>query len=276
MVHPIIVRVSGWAAYFQPTMWEPRGLLFGEIDTCGPACPHLFKVFILKGGSSVGEGWLSNSCDARSGITYRLRPAQKWSNTMIHTCGNIYSSLLDGNEQLQIVLSMNFTCQEIDAVEQCLEVENCLLVVCVYRRQHLLSSLWQTKATWKGGHLDVWRWWCGTSTWKHREGVRILLAGLSQHLCKLIFLYVRTPNFWKQINMAYYITWNVETSPFKRTSLGWNSSKGSTHPARNICKWTRQEVSKLKLSLWPSTQTHMTLQETTTRTYEVWKGWLTP
>lgn len=37
------------------------------------------------------------------------------------------SSLLDGNEQLQIVLSMNFTCQEqIDVVDQCLEVENCV------------------------------------------------------------------------------------------------------------------------------------------------------
>ena len=31
IIHPIIVGVFGCTGYFQPTMWEPRGLPFGEI-----------------------------------------------------------------------------------------------------------------------------------------------------------------------------------------------------------------------------------------------------
>ena len=42
MVHPNIVGESGWTGYFQPTVWEPRGLPFGR----QAACPHPFKVFV--------------------------------------------------------------------------------------------------------------------------------------------------------------------------------------------------------------------------------------
>ena len=79
MVHPSIVRVFGCTGYFQPTMWEPRGLLLGEIHTCGLACLHPFKVFIFKRRQVLLFSWCS----------FQDYTSSKWSNTMIHTCGSI-------------------------------------------------------------------------------------------------------------------------------------------------------------------------------------------
>ena len=84
MIHPIIVGVHDELDIFQPTMREPRGLPLREIginqfvhapSRCSP----------FKGGNSHHGN--SNSCNARFGITYR--PTQNWSNTIIHSSGNI-------------------------------------------------------------------------------------------------------------------------------------------------------------------------------------------
>ena len=61
MVHPIIVGVFRGTIFFQPFMWEPRGLPLGErgvgwLVRVGSRCSP------LKGGSRLRGP--SNSCDA--------------------------------------------------------------------------------------------------------------------------------------------------------------------------------------------------------------------
>ena len=85
-VYPFIVELYGWIGYIQPTIWEPRGLFFGEI------CVVWLVRACSRCSSSKGGGSLqgpSYSCSARFGMTHRLRPARKWSNTIIHAGGYI-------------------------------------------------------------------------------------------------------------------------------------------------------------------------------------------
>ena len=94
LVHPTTYgppnhsRVSRWTRYFQPTMWEPRGLPLGKIDAIRLFHSHS-RCLPLKGGNSLR--WPSNSRNAHFGVTYRFRPTWKWSKTINHasvTCGS--------------------------------------------------------------------------------------------------------------------------------------------------------------------------------------------
>ena len=69
----------GWTRYFQPTVWEPRGVLWLVF----PCSRYLF----LKGGSNLQRP--SNSRDAHTGIICRFRPTRRWRNNVIHAGGNI-------------------------------------------------------------------------------------------------------------------------------------------------------------------------------------------
>ena len=77
-VHPIIMGVTRWSVYLQPTMWE----VLLACSRCSP----------LKGGNCL---WIhSNFCSPRFVITYRLEPTWKWSTANIHTGGNIRVTFL--------------------------------------------------------------------------------------------------------------------------------------------------------------------------------------
>ena len=52
MVHPIIVGVSGWTGYFQPTMWEFGGLPLGKIGASRLVLAHS-RCSPSKGGSNL-------------------------------------------------------------------------------------------------------------------------------------------------------------------------------------------------------------------------------
>ena len=89
LVHPItlhstqsiIVGVSGWTWYFQPTIWEPKGCPW----EC--SCPWRWRFSPLKGGSSF-QGPLILVMPIPV-LYIRLRRTQRWSNTLYHAIGNI-------------------------------------------------------------------------------------------------------------------------------------------------------------------------------------------
>ena len=86
MVHPIVVGLSRWTGYFHPTTWEPKHLPLGKIATDSLVCVHS-RCSPSKGDNSLSKP--SSSWNALFGITHTLRSTQKWSNTIIHICGNI-------------------------------------------------------------------------------------------------------------------------------------------------------------------------------------------
>ena len=80
MIHPIIVRVSRRIGYFQPTMWESRGLPLGEVDAGWLVRTHS-RCSPSKGGSNHWRP--SNSYNVHFVITCKFRPIWKWSNTIM-------------------------------------------------------------------------------------------------------------------------------------------------------------------------------------------------
>ena len=68
--HSMGIQVTG---YFKPTMWEIGA--------------SLLKVFTFEKRQCLQGP--SNSCDTHFAITYRVRPTQRWSNTIIHAGGII-------------------------------------------------------------------------------------------------------------------------------------------------------------------------------------------
>jgi hypothetical protein len=67
MGHPIIIGVAGWTRYFQPTMWESRGLPL-EVTDAGRLVHAGSRCSPLTGGSLLRGSLKSH--DARFGITY--------------------------------------------------------------------------------------------------------------------------------------------------------------------------------------------------------------
>lgn len=75
-----------WTGYFSTNLWEPKGLPLREIGECKIVQAHS-RCPPLEGGNNLQS--LSNPHDAYFGITYNCRPTQRWTNTLIHACGNI-------------------------------------------------------------------------------------------------------------------------------------------------------------------------------------------
>ena len=84
IVHPIIVRCLGELDSFNQPCGNQWACLWGGYVQSG-----LSVVFTVETRAVVFGSWPSYSCVACFGITYRLGPTQRLSNTMIYAGGNI-------------------------------------------------------------------------------------------------------------------------------------------------------------------------------------------